>query len=50
MLATGFNFGADKFGMPWSPVDANLGLFEVAFCFNDVANIWWNFAIAPAFV
>jgi putative oxidoreductase len=25
------NFGADKFGLPWSPVDANLGLFEVAY-------------------
>ena len=26
-----FNFGADKFGMPWSPADANLGLFQVTF-------------------
>ena len=33
-----FNFGADKFGMPWSPADANLGFFEVAFWFlHDVA-------------
>lgn len=45
-----FNFGADKFGMPWSPVDANLGLFEVAFWFpNDVASYGGIFAIAPVF-
>ena len=36
--------------MPWSPNDANLGLFEVAFWFpNDVANFGGIFAIAPAF-
>ena len=36
--------------MPWSPVDANLGLFEVAFWFpGDVANYGGIFAIAPAF-
>jgi len=22
------NFGADKFGLPWSPVDANLGFLK----------------------
>ncbi len=33
-----FHFGSDKFGMPWSPEDKNLGLFEIAFWFpNDVA-------------
>ena len=45
-----FDFGAAKFGMPWSPVDNNLGLFEVAFWFpNDVASYGGIFAIAPAF-
>ncbi|MFV8359053.1 DoxX family protein [Flavobacterium sp. LS1P3] len=45
-----FNFGAAKFGMPWSPIDNNLGLFEVAFWFpNDVAKYGGIFAIAPAF-
>ncbi|MEC4047986.1 DoxX family protein [Flavobacterium sp. SUN046] len=44
------NFGAAKFGMPWSPVDNNLGLFEVAFWFpKDVAAYGGIFAIAPAF-
>ena len=44
------SFGAAKFGMPWSPVDNNLGLFEVAFWFpNDVAEYGGVFAIAPAF-
>ncbi|MGG9971366.1 DoxX family protein [Ferruginibacter sp. SUN002] len=32
------DFGAAKFGLPWSPPENNLGLFEVAFWFpNDVA-------------
>jgi putative oxidoreductase len=44
------NFGADKFGMPWSPVDKNLGLFEVAFWFpGDVANYGGIFASFPVF-
>ena len=44
------SFGAAKFGLPWSPVDSNLGLFEVAFWFpNDVASYGGLFAIAPAF-
>lgn len=44
------SFGAAKFGLPWSPVDNNLGLFEVAFWFpNDVASYGGLFAIAPAF-
>ena len=43
------NFGAAKFGLPWSPVDNNLGLFEVAFWFpKDVAGYGGIFAIAPA--
>lgn len=45
-----FDFGAAKFGMPWSPEENNLGLFEVAFWFpNDVAEYGGIFAIAPAF-
>ena len=48
LLAT--SFGADKFGMPWSPTDKNLGLFEVAFWFpEDVASYGGIFAIAPVF-
>lgn len=44
------SFGAPKFGLPWSPVDNNLGLFEVAFWFpNDVAEYGGVFAIFPEF-
>ncbi|WP_162127245.1 DoxX family protein [Flavobacterium phycosphaerae] len=44
------NFGAAKFGLPWSPADNNLGYFEVAFWFpNDVAAYGGIFALAPAF-
>lgn len=43
-------FGAAKFGMPWSPVDNNLGLFEIAFWFpKDVAEFGGVFALFPAF-
>jgi putative oxidoreductase len=43
-------FGAPKFGLPWSPPDNNLGLFEVAFWFpNDVAQFGGIFAAFPAF-
>lgn len=43
-------FGSAKFGLPWSPPDNNLGLFEVAFWFpNDVAGYGGIFAVAPAF-
>ncbi len=39
------DFGADKFGLPWSPADKNLGLFEIAFWFpGDVANYGGIFA------
>ena len=44
------NFGADKFGLPWSPADKNLGLFEIAFWFpGDVANYGGIFAHFPIF-
>lgn len=42
-------FGAPKFGLPWSPSDNNLRLFEVAFWFpHDVAEFGGPFAVAPA--
>ena len=42
-------FGAPKFGLPWSPAEANLGFFEVAFWFpTDVAEFGGIFAVAPA--
>ncbi|HYW32771.1 MAG TPA: DoxX family protein [Gemmatimonas sp.] len=41
-------FGAPKFGLPWSPPDNNLRLFEVAFWFpQDVRNFGGVFALAP---
>ena len=44
------NFGADKFGMPWSPEDKNLGLFEIAFWFPyDVKNHGGIFEMMPDF-
>ena len=43
-------FGSDKFGLPWSPADNNLGLFEVAYWFpGDVAEYGGIFALFPAF-
>lgn len=43
-------FGSPKFGLPWSPEDNNLGLFEVAYWFpHDVAQYGGIFAIAPIF-
>jgi putative oxidoreductase len=43
------NFGAAKFGMPWSPADNNLGFFEVAFWFpTDVAAYGGVFKMFPA--
>lgn len=45
-----FNFGAAKFGMPWSEARLNLSLFEVAFWFpNDVAAFGGLFAKFPVF-
>jgi len=48
VLAT--SFGSDKFGMPWSPVDRNLGLFEVVYWFPlDVAEYGGIFTLFPVF-
>jgi putative oxidoreductase len=45
-----FDFGASKFGMPWSPAENNLKLFEVAFWFpEDVASYGGIFKMMPAF-
>ncbi len=44
------DFGAAKFGLPWSPADKNLGLFEVAFWFpGDVAAYGGIFATFSVF-
>lgn len=44
------DFGAAKFGLPWSPADNNLKFFEVAFWFpNDVAEYDGIFAMFPTF-
>lgn len=44
------DFGAAKFGLPWSPIDKNLGMFEVAYWFpNDVAEYGGIFSIFPIF-
>ncbi len=44
------NFGAAKFGLPWSPIDNNLGFFEVAFWFpHDVAQYGGIFKLFPIF-
>lgn len=43
-------FGASKFGMPWSPAENNLGLFEIAFWFpNDVSQFGGIFKLFPNF-
>lgn len=45
------DFGAAKFGLPWSPKDNNLGLFEVAYWFpNDIAQYGGIFATFPEFL
>ncbi len=45
-----FNFGAAKFGLPWSPPQTNLHFFEVAFWFpNDVAEYGGIFKMFPGF-
>ena len=45
-----FEFGASKFGMPWTPKEQNLSLFEVSAWFpEDVAAYGGIFAIAPVF-
>ena len=44
------DFGAAKFGLPWSPPDNNLGFFEVAFWFpKDVSAYGGIFAMFPVF-
>ncbi len=44
------DFGASKFGMPWTPDDRNLSFFEVVAWFpEDVASYGGIFAIAPVF-
>lgn len=44
------DFGASKFGMPWTDVSQNLALFEVAEWFpKDVAEYGGIFAMAPIF-
>jgi putative oxidoreductase len=44
------DFGASKFGLPWSPSDRNLGFFEVAFWFpQDVAEYGGIFELFPVF-
>lgn len=43
-------FGADKFGVPWTPESQNLNLFEVSAWFPvDVASYGGIFAVAPVF-
>jgi putative oxidoreductase len=45
-----FDFGASKFGMPWSDPALNLGLFEVVYWFpDDVAQFGGIFAMFPVF-
>ncbi|GAA4275831.1 DoxX family protein [Aquimarina mytili] len=44
------NFGSSKFGMPWTPADKNLMLFEVVEWFpKDIAEYGGIFAITPVF-
>ncbi len=44
------SFGADKFGMPWSPIDKNLCFFEVVFWFpQDVAKYGGIFKMFSSF-
>ena len=45
-----FDFGASKFGMPWTDPDQRLSLFQVAEWFpKDVAAFGGLFAVAPVF-
>lgn len=44
------DFGASKFGVPWTPDHRNLNLFEVSAWFpEDITNYGGIFAIAPVF-
>jgi len=47
-LALSLSFGADKFGVPWTPDDRHLRLFEVVAWFpEDVKAYGGIFAVAP---
>ena len=49
-VSTNCRLWADKFRLPWSPVDKNLGLLEVAFWFpGDVAKYGGIFSYFPVF-
>ncbi len=49
-LLLAIDFGASKFGMPWSDPELNLGLFEVVYWFpDDVAQFGGIFAMFPVF-
>ncbi|WP_297762890.1 DoxX family protein [uncultured Muriicola sp.] len=49
-LLLAIDFGASKFGMPWSDPKLNLGLFEVVYWFpEDVAQFGGIFAMYPVF-
>ncbi len=49
-LLMSIDFGASKFGVPWSDAERKLGFFEVAFWFpTDVAAYGGIFAIFPVF-
>ncbi|WP_394749259.1 DoxX family protein [Spongiimicrobium salis] len=47
-LLLALDFGASKFGMPWTPSDKNLSLFEVSDWFvEDIASYGGVFALSP---
>ena len=47
-LILALDFGASKFGMPWSGSDSELSLFEVASWFpEDVAKFGFPFSLSP---
>ncbi len=47
-LGLALYFGASKFGMPWTPEDKNLSLFEVSAWFpEDVEKFGIPFSLAP---
>lgn len=49
-LLLAIDFGASKFGMPWTDPEKNLSLFEVAAWFpEDVEKFGFPFSIAPVF-
>lgn len=47
-LILAFDFGASKFGMPWTPSESNLSLFQVSDWFaEDIARFGGFFALSP---